>query len=107
MAFSTVRNPAIGILVLSLHAAMLAFLLERDRWPIPEQTPAGANIVFVHIAPPPPTQSAAHRDRRPPRVSGARAAAPAAAPFVVQPFTSRNISIARSRWACPTAAIRR
>lgn len=87
MAFSTARKPAIAILVLSLHAAMLAFLLERDRWPIPEQAPAGADIVFVRIAPPPP-QATPRRDQRRPYVPAARAAVPAPAPFVVQPFSA-------------------
>jgi hypothetical protein len=87
MELRTARKPAAAVLVLSLHAAVLVFLLQRERWPIAEPKAAGPVIVFVHIAAPPPAATPRH-DNRLPQKRRVQAAVPTIAPFVVQPFTA-------------------
>ena len=85
MKLRDARKPAVAILVLSLHAALLAFLVQRDRWPAAQQRFSGPEIVFVRIAPPAPESP---REHRPHRAQSPKPRARIVSPFVLAPFTA-------------------
>jgi hypothetical protein len=82
------RKPIAAALVLLLHVGLLTVFLQRDRWTWPERRSTAADIVFVNIAPPAPAPPRPERENHQRERRPVRTAAPAVAPFVVQPFAA-------------------